>query len=89
MTEKEFFFKAVLALAGTGKYYNEDGSKFYPRKLVRDTVNLLDAVDQAKNEDIDGYAGQIFEDASWIDRVDLLEANLHAIMNKFNIKIPE
>ena len=87
MTEKEFFFKAVLALAGTGKYHNEDG--FYPRKLVRDAVYLLYAVDQAKHEDIDGYAGQIFEDASWIDRVDFLEANLHAIMKKFNIEIPE
>ncbi len=89
MTEKEFFFKAVLALAGTGKYHNEDGSKFYPRKLVRDAVDLLDAVGQAKNEDVDDYAGQIFEDVSWYDRVDLLEANLHAIMNKFNIEIPE
>lgn len=89
MAYKEFFFKAVLALAGTGKYHNEDGSKFYPHALVRDAVNLLDAVDQAKHEDIDGYAGQIFEDASWIDRVDFLEADLHAIMKKFNIKIPE
>lgn len=89
MTEKEFFFKAVLALAGTGKYYNEDGSKFYPRKLVRDAVDLLDAVDQAKNEDVDDYAGQYFEDASWIDRVDFLEADLHAIMKKYDIEIPE
>ena len=59
------------------------------RKLVRDAVNLLDAVDQAKHEDIDGYAGQIFEDASWIDRVDFLEADLHAIMKKYDIEIPE
>lgn len=87
MTQRELFLKAILALASSGKYSN--GFNFSPHELVTDALRLLHEVCKLNPEDIDGFSDGIFDDVSWYDRVDLLEANLHAIMKKFNIEIPE
>ena len=39
MTQREFFLKAILALASSGKYSN--GFNFSPHEVVTDALRLL------------------------------------------------
>ncbi len=62
MTSREFFCKAVLALASSGKYHNSEKDEFYPHSLVRDALDLLDEVETTDPSKIDGYNDPILSD---------------------------
>ncbi len=87
MTYREFFFKAVLALAGSGKYHNSEKDEFYPHDVVRDALDLLDEVETTDPSKIDGYNDPILSDIgieNYISGIDsslnrLADSNSHSL----------
>lgn len=79
MTQREFFCKAVLALASSGKYHNSEKDEFYPHSLVRDALDLLDEVETTDPSKIDGYNDPILSDIGMEDYVRGIDKNIARI----------
>lgn len=79
MTQREFFCKAVLALAGSGKYHNSEKDEFYPHSLVIDALDLLDEVETTDPSKIDGYNEPILSNIGIEDYVREIDKNLASL----------